>query len=309
MPTRSGSPTARGKPLVPPNNKVDPAGARHDRCRGGSALARNRKPEPAARHEQLLHPGRLWRRLGLVRRAASPKRQLRRRLLCQLRRSTTQPGVAPDAATISERCRSPVARAVRNRAIIICSTITIPGYFGDGSNAYTDTNPSNYVFTIPPTSVRHIGDELNDNDISLGLLRRPVRPLSERQVPAEWNTNDAVLQHLQLGAIFDLDHDRRRAARRSSEGHHGSLRRASKSGDLPAVVLRQAERLRRRPSGLFEAQSVRRLREEDRRRGEGQSRRCGTTPRSSSPSTKAAAIGTRAMFSRSTSSATAPAFR
>ena len=33
-----------------------------------------------------------------------------------------------------------------------------PGYFGDGTNAYTDTNPSNYVFTIPPSNVRTIGD-------------------------------------------------------------------------------------------------------------------------------------------------------
>ncbi len=41
-----------------------------------------------------------------------------------------------------------------------------PGYFGDGSNAYTDTNPNNYVFTIPPSSVRNIGDVLNDNKIS-----------------------------------------------------------------------------------------------------------------------------------------------
>ena len=41
-----------------------------------------------------------------------------------------------------------------------------PGYFGDGSNAYTDTNPSNYVYTIPPSSVRNIDNELTDNNIS-----------------------------------------------------------------------------------------------------------------------------------------------
>jgi phospholipase C len=32
-----------------------------------------------------------------------------------------------------------------------------PGYFGDGSNAYTDNNTANTPFTIPPTSVRSIG--------------------------------------------------------------------------------------------------------------------------------------------------------
>ncbi|MBA1993735.1 phosphoesterase, partial [Escherichia coli] len=27
-----------------------------------------------------------------------------------------------------------------------------PGYFGNGKNAYTDTNPSNTPFTIPPST-------------------------------------------------------------------------------------------------------------------------------------------------------------
>jgi phospholipase C len=35
-----------------------------------------------------------------------------------------------------------------------------PGYFGNGANAYTDTNPNNTVFTVPPSSVRSIGDSL-----------------------------------------------------------------------------------------------------------------------------------------------------
>jgi phospholipase C len=41
-----------------------------------------------------------------------------------------------------------------------------PGYFGDGSNAYTDTNANNFVFTIPPSSLRNIGDVLNEKKIS-----------------------------------------------------------------------------------------------------------------------------------------------
>ena len=41
-----------------------------------------------------------------------------------------------------------------------------PGYFGDGSNAYTDTNPNNTPFTIPPTSQRSIGDILLENNVS-----------------------------------------------------------------------------------------------------------------------------------------------
>ena len=41
-----------------------------------------------------------------------------------------------------------------------------PGYFGDGTNAYEDKNANNYVYTIPPTSVRSIGDSLIDNSVS-----------------------------------------------------------------------------------------------------------------------------------------------
>ena len=41
-----------------------------------------------------------------------------------------------------------------------------PGYFGDGTNAYTDNNNANTVFTIPPSTVRNIGDELLQYNIS-----------------------------------------------------------------------------------------------------------------------------------------------
>jgi phospholipase C len=41
-----------------------------------------------------------------------------------------------------------------------------PGYFGNGNNAYTDTNPANTVFTIPPSSVRSIGDEMLAKNLS-----------------------------------------------------------------------------------------------------------------------------------------------
>ncbi len=41
-----------------------------------------------------------------------------------------------------------------------------PGYFGNGNNAFTDTNPNNTVFTIPPSSVRSIGDEMLAKNIS-----------------------------------------------------------------------------------------------------------------------------------------------
>ncbi len=41
-----------------------------------------------------------------------------------------------------------------------------PGYFGDGSNAYTDHNPANTPFTIPPTRQRSIADVLLEHKVS-----------------------------------------------------------------------------------------------------------------------------------------------
>ncbi len=41
-----------------------------------------------------------------------------------------------------------------------------PGYFGDGSNAYTDTYVYNTPFTIPPSSQRNIGEVLIEKNIS-----------------------------------------------------------------------------------------------------------------------------------------------
>jgi phospholipase C len=41
-----------------------------------------------------------------------------------------------------------------------------PGYFGNGKNAYTDTNPANTPFTIPPSSTPSIGDVMNVHHVS-----------------------------------------------------------------------------------------------------------------------------------------------
>jgi phospholipase C len=41
-----------------------------------------------------------------------------------------------------------------------------PGYFGDGSNAYTDTNTNNTPFTIPPTTQHSIADVLAASHVS-----------------------------------------------------------------------------------------------------------------------------------------------
>ncbi len=41
-----------------------------------------------------------------------------------------------------------------------------PGWFGNGKNAYTDNNPANTPFTVPPSSTPGIGDDMNAHGIS-----------------------------------------------------------------------------------------------------------------------------------------------
>jgi phospholipase C len=41
-----------------------------------------------------------------------------------------------------------------------------PGWFGNGKNAFTDQNPSNTPFTIPPSSTPSIGDDLNNAKVT-----------------------------------------------------------------------------------------------------------------------------------------------
>ena len=76
----------------------------------------------------------------------------------------TQPGVGPIVAYLSS-LTPPIKPNCDPGHYYLLNNYN-PGYFGDGSNAYTDTNASNTPFTIPPTSQRSIGDVLLENNIS-----------------------------------------------------------------------------------------------------------------------------------------------
>jgi phospholipase C len=77
---------------------------------------------------------------------------------------TSQPGVGPIVDYLSS-LTPPIKPNCEPGHYYLLNNYN-PGYFGDGSNAYTDTNPSNTPFTIPPTSQRSIGDVLLENKIS-----------------------------------------------------------------------------------------------------------------------------------------------
>jgi phospholipase C len=76
----------------------------------------------------------------------------------------TQPGVAPILAYLSSLPR-PIEPKCDAGHYYLLNNYN-PGYFGDGSNAYTDHYVYNTPFTIPPTKQRSIGDVLLENHVS-----------------------------------------------------------------------------------------------------------------------------------------------
>jgi phospholipase C len=75
-----------------------------------------------------------------------------------------QPGVAPIRDYLKALPTPIDARCQANHYYLLNNYN--PGYFGNGNNAYTDTNPNNTVFTIPPSSVPSIGDVMIKANIS-----------------------------------------------------------------------------------------------------------------------------------------------
>jgi phospholipase C len=76
----------------------------------------------------------------------------------------SQPGVAPIVSYLKSLPRPIRPNCEAGRYYLLNNYN--PGYFGNGNNAYTDPSPDNTVFTIPPSSVRSIGDEMIDKKVS-----------------------------------------------------------------------------------------------------------------------------------------------
>jgi len=76
----------------------------------------------------------------------------------------TQPGVAEIVAYL-QSLPNPIDPRCQAGHYYLLNNYN-PGYFGNGNNAYTDPNPANTVFTIPPSSTPSIGDTMNASNIS-----------------------------------------------------------------------------------------------------------------------------------------------
>jgi phospholipase C len=77
---------------------------------------------------------------------------------------TTQPGVGPIVSYLQTLPR-PIESHCEAGHYYLLNNYN-PGYFGNGNNAFTDTNKNNTVFTIPPSSVPSIGDTMLAANIS-----------------------------------------------------------------------------------------------------------------------------------------------
>jgi len=76
----------------------------------------------------------------------------------------SQPGVAA-ITTYLASLPKPVASNCQAGHYYLLNNYN-PGYFGNGKNAFTDTNNNNTVFTIPPSSVPSIGDVMNTANVT-----------------------------------------------------------------------------------------------------------------------------------------------
>ncbi len=136
-----------------------------------------------------------------------------------------------------------------------------PGYFGNGANAFTDTNKANTVFTIPPSNLRNIGDALLEKNISW------------KYYGDQWNiyVNDPyfllptniycnICNFFQYSTSIMTNPTVRTT---TPQRHHRSLRRYPER-NAACRLLRQAQRSTRRTSRLLQTRSLRGLRQKDR---------------------------------------------
>ena len=78
---------------------------------------------------------------------------------------TTQPGVSQITTYLSTLSKPINPNCDANHFYLLNNYN--PGYYGNGSSAYADIgNPNETVFTIPPSPLRNIGDELSEQGVS-----------------------------------------------------------------------------------------------------------------------------------------------
>ncbi|MFZ0731640.1 MAG: alkaline phosphatase family protein [Candidatus Sulfotelmatobacter sp.] len=109
-----------------------------------------------------------------------------------------------------------------------------PGYFGNGTNAYNDIDdPEQTVFTIPPSTLRNVGDELNEKGISwayYGDQWNAYKKNPDLNYVVPWNTYCNICNFFQYSTSI-----MRSTSSRANLQDTTDLYAAIHSGTLPAV--------------------------------------------------------------------------
>ena len=177
--TRSGSATATATPPTPPNYAVNPTSPGTPLVGNASALIEIENPNPQPGTNNYYIAGRLRRRFGLAR-PRRAERQLRRRHATSIVPMRPSPASARSWTTSTLRARSTPHCEAGHYYLLNNYN---PGYFGDGTNAYTDTNAKQLrLHRSRRRRCATIGDALIGQACLLGLFRRPVQSLSRRQI-------------------------------------------------------------------------------------------------------------------------------
>jgi hypothetical protein len=165
-----------------------------------------------------------------------------------------QPGVQPILTYLSHLTPAIKPNCEANHYYLVNNYN--PGYFGDGSNAYADTNPHNTPFTIPGVTQHSIADVLLANNVSWKSYNDQWdRYLSD---PYQQNYGKVGPQSDQYCNICN------------GFQYQKQIMTDQNIRTAAGGVFREAERMGGRPSGFFEVGSLRRVRPQDCGRCAGQ---------------------------------------
>ncbi len=145
---------------------------------------------------------------------------------------TTQPGVAPITNFLSA-LTTPINPNCDAGHYYLLNNYN-PGYYGNGSSAYNDIDdPAETVFTVPPSSVRNIGDALNDASVSwayYGDQWNPYLKNPDLNYVVNWNQYCNICNFFQYSTSI-----MKSASSRANLQDTTELYSAIKNGTLPAV--------------------------------------------------------------------------
>ena len=154
-----------------------------------------------------------------------------------------QPGVASVLSVLSSSVH-PVASRCEPGHYYLVNNYN-PGYFGDGSNAYTDTNANNFVYTIPPSTLRTIGDSLSESNVSWAYYGDDFNAYLNDKYQLQWNSGKDQYCNICNWAQYATSIMTNASARTEHVRDTADLYQAIQSGNLPAVSYVK-------PSGLLD---------------------------------------------------------